>query len=79
MGGGNIITFAIDGIEYQAEEGMTWGEWIESEYNTDGWYINNYNFILSDSNEQVYGVNDDLIYQTDTISNNETYFTGMPE
>lgn len=31
-----LITFTIDGEEYQAEEGMTWGEWVESEYNTDG-------------------------------------------
>jgi hypothetical protein len=30
---GNLITFTIDGTEYQAEEGMTWGEWVDSEYN----------------------------------------------
>lgn len=28
-----IITFIIDGVEYQAEKGMTWSEWVESEYN----------------------------------------------
>ena len=27
-----LITFTIDGVEYQAEEGMTWREWCESEY-----------------------------------------------
>ena len=31
--GGNLITFTIDETEYQAEEGMTWGEWVDSEYN----------------------------------------------
>jgi hypothetical protein len=31
----NLITFTIDGTEYQAEEGMTWGEWVDSEYNVD--------------------------------------------
>jgi hypothetical protein len=31
----NLITFTISGTEYQAEEGMTWGEWLESEYNTN--------------------------------------------
>jgi hypothetical protein len=31
--GGNLITFTIDGTEYQAEEGMTWEEWVNSEYN----------------------------------------------
>lgn len=30
----NLITFTVDGVEYQAEEGMTWGEWCNSEYNT---------------------------------------------
>ena len=29
-----LITFTINGIEYQAEEGMTWSEWVESSYNT---------------------------------------------
>lgn len=32
---GGLITFTIDGVEYQAEEGMTWEEWINSEYNID--------------------------------------------
>lgn len=27
-----LISFKIDGKSYQAEEGMTWGEWINSEY-----------------------------------------------
>ena len=30
-----IINFTIDGEPYQAEPGMTWAEWIESDYNTD--------------------------------------------
>jgi hypothetical protein len=30
----NLISFTINGIEYQAEEGMTYGEWHGSEYNT---------------------------------------------
>lgn len=34
-----LITFTIDGITYQAEEGMTWGEWVDSEYNTNGYII----------------------------------------
>ena len=31
-----LIRFTIDGTTYLAEEGMTWGEWVDSEYNTDG-------------------------------------------
>ena len=33
------ITFTIDGTEYQALQRMTWGEWVESDYNTDGFVI----------------------------------------
>lgn len=30
-----LIKFTIGGTSYQAEEGMTWGEWLVSGYNTD--------------------------------------------
>lgn len=30
----NLITFYVDNIEYQAEEGMTWEEWLTSEYSS---------------------------------------------
>ena len=33
----NLISFTIDGTQYQAIEGMTWEQWVESEYNTDGY------------------------------------------
>ena len=41
----NLITFTIDGTEYQAEEGMTWGEWVESEYNNTDKYFISYGFV----------------------------------
>lgn len=28
-----LISFSVDGVEYSAEEGMTWREWTQSEYN----------------------------------------------
>ena len=31
----SIISFTVDGITYQAEEGMTWYEWGLSDYYTD--------------------------------------------
>lgn len=34
-----IITFGIMGVSYQGEEGMTWGEWINSDYNGAGVYV----------------------------------------
>lgn len=30
------ITFYIDGTQYEAEAGMKWDEWVNSEYNTIG-------------------------------------------
>ena len=37
-GGGDasLITFTIEGATYQAEAGMTWEEWIASDYYRDG-------------------------------------------
>lgn len=32
-----LIIFMISGIEYQAEEGMTWSEWVASSYNSGGY------------------------------------------
>ena len=31
----NITTFTINDTEYKAIEGMTWGEWINSDYNME--------------------------------------------
>ena len=31
-----IISFSIEDFKFQAEEGMTWREWTNSEYNIDG-------------------------------------------
>ena len=38
-----IIKFKIGETEYEAEDGMTWAEWIETDYNTKGFYVDNYN------------------------------------
>ena len=36
-----LINFTINGTSYQAEEGMTWAKWCDSEYNTYGCFIEN--------------------------------------
>ena len=33
------ISFKIGQVTYYAAEGMTWAEWVETDYNTGGWYI----------------------------------------
>lgn len=44
-----LITFTIDGVEYQAEQGMTWAVWCESSYNTDGFI-----YAWGDANRVIY-------------------------
>lgn len=45
FGASGLITFTITDYSYQAERGMTWGEWVASEYNTPGYVQNNDNRI----------------------------------
>lgn len=33
-----LITFTINGTSYQAEEGMTWSEWVDSEYDINDYF-----------------------------------------
>jgi len=47
-----IISFTISGTEYQAEEEMTWNDWVNSSYNKDGYTISSNN-ILSPSGQKV--------------------------
>ena len=41
--GPTMINFTIDGTSYQAEEGMTWGEWVDSQYGNSHCWINTSN------------------------------------
>lgn len=56
---GTLISFTIYGTEYQAEEGMTWEQWCDSSYNTDGYYVNWANgYIYNSSGDKIiYGEN----------------------
>ena len=36
-----LISFTIAGTTYHAEEGMTWEQWVNSDYNTIGATIQN--------------------------------------
>ena len=59
-------------MEYQAEEGMTWEGWVESEYNTGAFYVSFTNYIgyLSGS---IVVYNQDCVFKTDYIYNNFKY------
>ena len=49
----NLCTFTIDGIAYQGEVGMTWSEWIDSDYNTINAYLKG-NYIAIDDNKTIW-------------------------
>lgn len=68
----NLISFSIDGVNYFAEEGMTWEEWVNSEYNTDNYYINN-GGIHKDSMGALFILNIGAVKTTDYIDKKNTY------
>ncbi len=61
--------FEISGKTYKMENGMTWREWVDSEYNTDNYFIKD-NDIHADSTRvivfsgMIIGVNSDLVAGT---------------
>lgn len=64
-----LISFTSMGKEYQAEDGMTWAEWIESEYNTDGFTIKTNNMVYH-PNSSVYSL---VAKSTDVIVAGQDY------
>ena len=44
-GGVELISFTINGTAYQAESGMTWYEWCNSNYNTYGYSTSNASYV----------------------------------
>lgn len=73
-----MISFTIDGASYQAEEGMTWAEWVASSYNTGDFIISddsptdvNYYLIKTSS--------DGFLQATDAIISGEAYFVSKKE
>ena len=57
MIGGGLITFTVNGKEYQAEQGMTWLDLIDSEYNTATDYGPHVAFYESQEGEVYYFLN----------------------
>lgn len=70
------ITFKIADTEYTAIKGMTWEEWINSEYNVDSYFLNEYDLVM---NGVMYvvpngGNGNDVAYRgTDVIVANYNY------
>lgn len=72
-----LFSFTIDGIEYQAKPGMTWNDWMSSDYNTDGFAMYN-NYVCISHGVGVYAVGEGvyaLENYTNTIEEGKAYST----
>lgn len=65
-GGVSLITFTIAGTEYQAESGMSFGQWMLSDYYVLGTFMNDTNHIaalkLDPSSDDILYANSGFIY-----------------
>ena len=68
------INFTIDGVSYQAEEGMTWGDWVNSEYDNDEFRVD-INAIKKGSSFVSNG-GSNIVYTNDQITANAAYVFG---
>jgi hypothetical protein len=75
INGVTLITFTVDATEYQGEEGMTWGEWIDSEYNVNRRFsIEEFGTSIIESDSYSYvGTAEDFVYASDIIQENYNY------
>lgn len=77
-----VFAFTIDGTTYYAKEGMTWAEWVASEYNTGGFIINSNNYAY-DPNSNDYVITSDSnfnypVHRTELIQIGYAYGLGIP-
>lgn len=75
----SVISFTIDGVTYQTESGMTWSEWVDSDYNTDGYVINDSVGVIQPANDDSVAVKDqtDFVYYDDIITTDGEYRLGF--
>ena len=68
------FSFTINGVSYIAEDGMTWGEWVESEHNTDNYKWNDAYRLESVTGEEVYDdVDGGYAFSAYAIDNGRAY------
>lgn len=73
----NLPVFYINGVEFEVEEGMTWENWIASEYNTANYYHDSTtNLVMRDESFNCYALANVVVSDTIIINNNydETFY-----
>lgn len=72
--GVELISFTIAGKQYYAEPDMTWGDWVNSEYNVDDAFDIYYTYIAPNGAATQYVALDGVgVTKDDTIIANATY------
>ena len=67
-----LITFTIYGNTYQAVAGMTWAEWCDSQYNTNGYYYED-GFVNAENQDIVGYADGQRVLPSDVIVANADY------
>lgn len=68
----NLITFYVVDTSYQCEEGMTWEEFVNSEYNSEGLFQISGNYVKYNQVKDLV-LNHVMAFNTDTILNGNIY------
>lgn len=70
-----VINFKISDMSQQAESGMTWSEWVASDYNTTGYFIHNdwVLLLLTDGEILVVKDGDEKVSSTAVITADTVY------
>lgn len=85
-GGGKLIKFIINEgfkpsypVEYIAEEGMTWEQWVNSSYNTSGYKLKDLGFrivVVDNSGESWVSMGGGSVASIDIIDADGEYLLG---
>ena len=76
----NKIFFYIGSIKYFAENGMTWGEWIDSDYDSDRYVLFDNNISFGTPNGSlVYTFDGNIVLKDDLIDDGAIYRLIIPD
>lgn len=67
-----LITFTVSGTSYQAEEGMTWAEWLDSDYCSNRLY-NGTTYIYSEVGAKLQDASSSIVSPSAVIIPNHAY------
>lgn len=67
--------FSIDGVTYKFEPGMTFSEWVASEYNTGGFMMPGSSYLVTSNYQQVRDPNGSLLFYSTLVTENMNYST----